>query len=126
MADKWADTYGLPKAVFRAQIRQESGWNPKAGSRVGAKGLCQMMPQTARKWGVLNPHDPNQCLPAMAKNMRAYYDTYLRQGRPREQAYKMALAAYNAGPGAVKKHKGIPPYRETKAYVKTIMQDWEG
>lgn len=113
--------HGINPALFTAQIKQESGFNPKARSKSGAIGIAQIMPSTARAWRV-NPHDPKQALNAAAKAMSSYVRTYKKQGHDTLAAQKLALAAYNAGPGAVKKHKGIPPYKETQNYVKRIMK----
>ena len=120
MAKKAAERNGLNADLFLAQMRHESGLNPRARSRVGAVGIAQIMPATARAWGV-NPHNPQQALNAAARNMASYYRTYKAQGHDDITAHRMALAAYNAGPGAVKKYRGIPPYRETKNYVKSII-----
>lgn len=116
--EAWADAEarraGINPRLFRALIQAESGWNPSARSPVGATGLTQLMPGTARGLGVANSLDPRQNLRGGA--------TYLSQqlkafgGDPRK-----ALAAYNAGPGAVSKYGGIPPYRETQNYVSKIM-----
>jgi soluble lytic murein transglycosylase-like protein len=121
-AELYATTYGVDPALFKAQIKQESGWNYKARSRAGAVGVAQIMPSTARAWGV-NPHNPISALRAAAKNMARYIKTYKRQGHDEQTAHKMALCAYNAGPGAVAKYKGCPPYRETQNYHKTIISN---
>lgn len=115
-----AEHYGIDPDLFENQIRQESGFNPKARSPVGAFGIAQIMPATAKSWGV-DPSDPVASLDAAAKNMAGYINTYRKQGHDPRTAHAMALAAYNAGPGAVQKFKGIPPYAETQNYVKRIM-----
>ena len=120
MAKKAAERNGLNADLFLAQMRHESGLNPRARSRVGAVGIAQIMPATARAWGV-NPHNPQQALDAAARNMAGYFKTYKAKGKDDLTAHKMALAAYNAGPEAVRKYRGIPPYRETKNYVRTII-----
>ena len=112
----------IDPAVFTAQIRQESNFNPSARSKVGAIGIAQIMPGTAKGWKV-DPHDPMQSLDAAARNMKRYVRTYKEQGHDEDTAYRMALAAYNAGPGAVAKYGGVPPYSETKHYVKTILPE---
>jgi|GEM_PF-3430758 len=112
----------IDPAVFTAQIRQESNFNPLARSKVGAIGIAQIMPSTAKGWKV-DPHDPMQSLDAAARNMKRYVRTYKAQGHDEDTAYRMALAAYNAGPGAVAKYGGVPPYSETKNYVKTILPE---
>jgi soluble lytic murein transglycosylase-like protein len=120
MARLAAIRHGLNVSLFLAQIRQESGFNPNARSCVGALGIAQIMPATARSWGV-NPHNPYEALNGAAKAMAGYYKTYRNQGYTHSASYRMALAAYNAGPGAVHRYKGVPPYRETQRYVKNIM-----
>lgn len=107
-----AGQYGIPVDLFLAQINQESGWNPKAVSSAGAIGLGQLMPGTARDLGV-DPTDPVQNLTGAAR--------YLSQQYKKFGDWNTALAAYNAGPGAVQKYGGIPPYKETQNYVKSIM-----
>lgn len=103
---------GVPEELFLRLIHQESRFNDKAKSHKGAIGLAQLMPGTARSLGV-DPQDPLQNLQGGAKYLRQQFETF--------GSWRLALAAYNAGPGAVEKHGGIPPYRETKNYVKKIM-----
>lgn len=119
MAEFAAMTHGLDPDLFRAQIRQESGFNPKARSRAGAGGIAQIMPGTAKSWRV-NPWNPVSALNGAARNMARYIKTYRKQGHDQATAEKLALAAYNAGPGAVAKYGKVPPYKETQNYVKTI------
>jgi hypothetical protein len=109
LARQKAKKYGLDPNVFERQIRQESGFNPSAVSPAGAIGIAQIMPATARGWGV-NPRDPNAALDAAAKNMARYVHQY--------GSYRNALIAYNAGPGAV--GRGSLP-AETQNYIKTIL-----
>jgi soluble lytic murein transglycosylase-like protein len=104
---------GLPIALIDAVIRTESGYRPQAVSRVGAQGLMQLMPATAREVGVRNPFDPRQNILGGARYLRRMFDRF--------GTLKLAIAAYNAGPNAVAKHNGVPPFRETKAYVRTVM-----
>lgn len=111
-AKRQARAFGIPEALFLALIQQESGWNRDALSPVGAIGLAQLMPGTARDLGV-DPHDPIQNIHGGAKYLRAQYDTF--------GTWRLALAAYNAGPGAVRKHGGVPPYSETRNYVTRIL-----
>lgn len=111
---KVAAKYGIPANYFFALIQAESNFNPTARSPVGAYGYTQLMPGTARGLGV-NPNDPNQNLEGGAKYFKQQLDKF--NGNVR-----YALAAYNAGPGAVAKYNGIPPYAETQAYVKRVMQ----
>ncbi|MEJ6401787.1 lytic transglycosylase domain-containing protein [Yoonia sp. 2307UL14-13] len=103
--------HGVPADLFLRLVQQESGWNPHARSHKGALGLAQLMPQTARALGV-DPHDAAQNLDGGARYLRTQYDKFGN--------WQHALAAYNAGPGAVERYRGIPPYRETQNYVKVI------
>ncbi|MDO5647269.1 lytic transglycosylase domain-containing protein [Paracoccus sp. (in: a-proteobacteria)] len=107
-----AQRHGIPEDLFLRLVQQESGWNPNARSHKGAMGLAQLMPGTAAKLGV-NPNDPVQNLNGGARYLRMMYNQF--------GSWHLALAAYNAGPGAVQKHKGIPPYRETRNYVRVIL-----
>lgn len=106
-----AQRHGIPEDLFLRLVQQESGWNPNARSHKGAMGLAQLMPGTAAKLGV-NPNDPVQNLNGGARYLRMMYNQFGN--------WTLALAAYNAGPGAVQKHGGIPPYRETRNYVRII------
>jgi soluble lytic murein transglycosylase-like protein len=102
--------------LVRAVVQVESAFNPRAISRVGAMGLMQLMPATAREFGVLNAFDPVENIRAGVAYLRRLLDRY-------SDNEELALAAYNAGPGAVDKHnQSVPPYRETKNYVKQISQ----
>lgn len=107
-----ARRHGIPEDLFLRLVRQESGWNPAARSVKGAMGLAQLMPGTARVLGV-DPKDPVQNLEGGAR--------YLAQQYRRFGSWRLALAAYNAGPGAVERHGGVPPYRETRNYVRVIL-----
>lgn len=106
-----ARRYGIPEDLFLRLVQQESGWNPAARSHKGATGLAQLMPGTASRLGV-NPHDPVQNLNGGARYLRMMYNQFGN--------WRLALAAYNAGPAAVSKYGGIPPYRETRNYVRII------
>lgn len=106
-----ARKHGVPEDLFLRLVQQESGWNPNARSHKGARGLAQLMPATAARLGV-NPDDPMQNLDGGARYLRMMYNTF--------GSWRLALAAYNAGPAAVQKYGGIPPYRETTAYVRII------
>lgn len=106
-----ARRHGIPEDLFLRLVQQESGWNPNARSHKGARGLAQLMPATAKTLGV-DPHDPIQNLEGGARYLRMMYNTF--------GSWRLALAAYNAGPGAVQKYNGIPPYRETRNYVRVI------
>ena len=110
LADEKAAKYGIPTWLFRSLISHESGWNPGAVSPAGATGLTQLMPGTARGLGV-NPRDPEQNLEGGAR--------YLRQQFDRFGEWRLALAAYNAGPGAVERAGGAPTL-ETLAYVENV------
>ncbi|WP_243123195.1 lytic transglycosylase domain-containing protein [Thermaerobacter sp. FW80] len=116
LADVAARRHGLDPALLRAVIEVESGWNPLARSPAGALGLMQLMPATARALGVTDPWDPWQNLEAGAR--------YLRQQLERFGDIRLALAAYNAGPGAVQRYGDVPPYRETQAYVERVLALW--
>ncbi|MFN4099832.1 MAG: lytic transglycosylase domain-containing protein [Pararhodobacter sp.] len=106
-----AQRHGIPEDLFLRLVQQESGWNPNARSHKGAMGLAQLMPGTAAKLGV-NPNDPVQNLNGGARYLRMMYNQFGN--------WRLALAAYNAGPGAVQKYGGIPPYRETRNYVRIV------
>ena len=105
--------YGVSPALLSAVAKQESGYDPKAVSGAGAQGLMQLMPGTARGLGVTNSFDPTQAVDGAARMLR---DLTSRFG-----STELALAAYNAGPGAVLKYHGIPPYAETQKYVRSVM-----
>ncbi|WJS85957.1 lytic transglycosylase domain-containing protein [Paracoccus sp. TOH] len=106
-----ARKHGIPEDLFLRLVQQESGWNPSARSHKGARGLAQLMPGTAAKLGV-DPNDPEQNLEGGARYLRMMYNTF--------GSWRLALAAYNAGPAAVAKYGGVPPYRETRNYVRII------
>jgi len=107
-----ARRHGIPEDLFLRLVQQESGWNPGAVSHKGAIGLAQLMPGTARILGV-DPNDPVQNLEGGARYLRDQFNTF--------RDWRLALAAYNAGPGAVQQYDGIPPFRETQNYVLAIM-----
>jgi soluble lytic murein transglycosylase-like protein len=107
-----AQAHGVDPNLVRALIQVESGYRAKAKSRKGAMGLMQLMPSTAREYKVHNPYDPKSNIAAGVKHLRTLIDRW---------GVELALAAYNAGEGAVKKFKGIPPYRETRNYVSRIL-----
>lgn len=107
-----ARKHGIPEDLFLRLVQQESGWNAGAVSPKGATGLAQLMPDTARLLRV-DIHDPEQNLDGGARYLRMMYDRF--------GSWRLALAAYNAGPMAVEAHNGIPPYDETQNYVKAIL-----
>jgi soluble lytic murein transglycosylase-like protein len=115
LADQAADKYGLPHWLVRSVMRAESGFQPQVVSPKGAIGLMQLMPGTARTLGA-DPKDPAQNADAGARYLRDLLQLY-------DGALWHALAAYNAGPGAVAKYKGLPPYAETLRYISRIDQD---
>ncbi|MGO9256569.1 MAG: lytic transglycosylase domain-containing protein [Bryobacteraceae bacterium] len=112
LADAAADKYGLPRKLVRSVMRVESGFQPAALSPKGALGLMQLMPETARQLGA-DPQDPVQNVDAGARYLRQLLEKY-------DGALWHALAAYNAGAGAVEKYHGIPPYNETIDYVNRV------
>jgi soluble lytic murein transglycosylase-like protein len=106
-----ARRHQIPEELFLRLIQQESGWNPNARSHKGAIGLTQLMPGTADYLGV-DPHDVEQNIEGGAR--------YLKEQQQEFRSWMLALAAYNAGPGAVRQYGGVPPYRETRTYVRRI------
>ena len=117
LVDNAARKYGLPPAFVRAVVAVESGYQANAVSPKGAIGLMQLMPATARELGA-DPTNPEQNVDAGTRYLR---DLLLKYDN---HAYH-ALAAYNAGPGAVDKYHGVPPYRETQAYILTVLRHWQ-
>jgi soluble lytic murein transglycosylase-like protein len=115
LADAAADKYGLPRRLVRSVISRESDFQPQAVSPKGAIGLMQLMPATAEALGA-DPRDPAQNVDAGTRYLRDLLEKY-------DGGLWHALAAYNAGPGAVDKYQGVPPYRETIDYVGRIDRD---
>jgi soluble lytic murein transglycosylase-like protein len=107
-----SEAHGVDPNLVRALIQVESNYRPKAKSARGAMGLMQLMPSTAREYNVRNPYDPKSNVAAGVKHLKSLIDRW---------GVELALAAYNAGEGAVKKFNGIPPYRETRNYVSRIL-----
>lgn len=112
MVTRIARVHGLPPVLVAAVVRVESGFNPLARSRVGALGLMQLMPATAAALGVDDPLDPEQNVDGGCRYLRELLQEF---------TLEHALAAYNAGPGAVRRYGGIPPYAETERYVPRVM-----
>jgi len=108
-----ADTHAVDPALVRALIHAESHFNPKAKSRVGAQGLMQLMPATAKELGVINVFNPQQNIQGGVKYLAQLLSTF-------KGDITLATAAYNAGPNAVLKYNGVPPYNETKVYVERV------
>jgi len=115
MVDEIATDIGLDPFLARAIIQAESAFNYRARSRTGALGLMQLMPQTAERFGVMDPFDPRQNITGGTKYLRYLLDYF-------KGDLSKTIAAYNAGEGAVDKHGGIPPFAETRAYVPRVME----
>ena len=110
--------YDIDESLVKAVIYTESYFNPNATSHKGASGLMQLMPATAAKYGVDDLYNPRQNIVAGIKHLKYLLSLYPKN-------LKHAIAAYNAGEGAVDKYKGIPPYRETQGYVKKVMKHFK-
>jgi hypothetical protein len=121
--------YGIPEALMRAIIKTESDYDPGVVSSAGAQGLMQLMPDTARLMGVTNPFDARQNIMGGARYLQVLARRFCKQitsagtvCAPEEKV--KVVAAYHAGPGAVEKYGGIPPYETTHAYVAAVMRRW--
>lgn len=109
----------LPAEFLAATLLQESAFDPRALSSAGAVGIAQFMPSTALDNGI-DPYDPFDAIPGCARLLSSYVRAYSRYADP----YAIALAAYNAGPGAVDFYRGVPPYAETRDYINDIVDRW--
>ena len=118
MITEAAHTHGVDPRLVAAVARRESAFNPNATSRVGAGGIMQLMPATAKYLGVSDLYDARQNVYAGARYLRTLLDTF-------NGDLDLTLAAYNAGPGAVQKYNGVPPYKETRAYVVAVRSTYE-
>lgn len=107
--------YQLPESLLRAVIHTESNYYPQAVSRAGAAGLMQLMPKTAKALGVRDPFDPGQSVHGGARYLRLLANRY-------DGDMVLVLAAYNAGAGNVEKYGGVPPFAETRAYVRSVLR----
>lgn len=117
MVTKISKRHGVDDKLVKALIKQESGFKVDAKSKVGALGLMQLMPETAKSLGVKNPMNPVENVEGGVTYLKSMLDKY-------NGNVILALAAYNAGPGAVDKYDGVPPYPETQNYVKNILRDY--
>jgi soluble lytic murein transglycosylase-like protein len=116
-----AERYQVDPLLVRSVIEVESAYNPAAVSAKGAQGLMQLMPQTARRFAVKNSFDPFENIDGGVRYLKFLLDLY----GTRETPQTLALAAYNAGEGAVEKHGGVPPYQETTGYVRKVARIWQ-
>lgn len=120
LLEEAAAKHGIPAAFVKLVARAESAYNPKAVSNKGAIGLMQLMPETAKALGA-DPWDPAQNAEAGTRHLKELLEKY--EDYPDQ--LRRALAAYNAGPGAVQKYNGVPPYRETQGYVHKIVEQYK-
>ena len=118
LIDKYSEEHNLDAAFVKAVVQQESGFDPNATSKCGAMGLMQLMPSTAQSLGVTDAYDVEQNIYGGTKYLKGLMDRF---GNNKE----LALAAYNAGPNAVKKYGGVPPYSETQNYVKKVLSNYD-
>lgn len=116
--DEAATFHGLDFCLIKAVIHAESGFDPKAVSRKGALGLMQIMPKNLDAFHVYDPFDPRQNIMGGARYLKRLLERF-------DDELSLALAAYNAGPGMVDVHQGVPPFRETQMYIKKVMKFME-
>lgn len=119
LIERHAESRGLDPRLVRAVVQVESGYNPTAVSNKGAMGLMQLMPATARDLAVASPFEPGENLRGGTEYLRGLLEHF--GGRT-----ELALAAYNAGPSAVARYGGVPPYPETLSYVRKVLSLWRG
>jgi soluble lytic murein transglycosylase-like protein len=112
-----AARHGLDPALVRSVITAESDYDPTCHSHAGAMGLMQLMPETCRDYGITDPYDIAQNIEGGCRELQEHMKQFGGN-------VELALAAYNAGPGAVRRYGGIPPFRETRAYVPKVMRMW--
>ena len=117
MISQISQKHGVDENLVKALIKQESGFNTRAKSKAGAMGLMQLMPATAASLGVKDPFNPVQNVEGGVKYLKSMLNKY-------NGNMILALAAYNAGPGAVDKYDGVPPYKETQNYVRNILANY--
>jgi soluble lytic murein transglycosylase-like protein len=131
--------YGIPEALMRAVIKTESDYDPNVISSVGAQGLMQLLPETARQMGVINSFDPRQNIMGGARYLQVLARRFCHTPAATDDAQRpgerltvcstdekiKVIAGYHAGPGAVEKYGGIPPYETTRMYVGMVMRRYE-
>lgn len=116
--------YGVDARLIMAMVLVESGFRPDAVSRAGAMGLGQLMPGTARGMGISDAFDTQQNLYGTVRKVRGHLERFQKQTGDAYQALILSLAAYNAGSGAVRRHGGVPPFRETERYIEKVISTY--